>query len=125
MIADPMADLGGTSQAPGADESNAKEVFDPVALNMNLQRVDKVRSFMGILAGCVAGICGLTGWDGLVCFVALHVTVMLSLAAFKMGFQLKLHIRQSWTGYLTAGIQQSALSFMLFWTLFYGLVHLY
>mmetsp|Transcript_2927 Transcript_2927/g.6511 ORF Transcript_2927/g.6511 Transcript_2927/m.6511 type:complete len:89 (+) Transcript_2927:383-649(+) len=60
-----------------------------------------------------------------VCFVALHVTVMLSLAAFKMGFQLKLHIRQSWTGYLTAGIQQSALSFMLFWTLFYGLVHLY
>mmetsp|Transcript_2927 Transcript_2927/g.6512 ORF Transcript_2927/g.6512 Transcript_2927/m.6512 type:complete len:84 (+) Transcript_2927:196-447(+) len=65
MIADPMADLGGTSQAPGADESNAKEVFDPVALNMNLQRVDKVRSFMGILAGCVAGICGLTGWDGL------------------------------------------------------------
>jgi hypothetical protein len=28
-------------------------------------------------------------------------------------------------GYLTTNLQPSALSFMLFWTLFYGLVYLY
>lgn len=62
---DPMADLGGGAAAGAADASNAKEVFDPMVLNMNLQRVDKIRTFMGILSGCVAGIFGLTGFEGL------------------------------------------------------------
>lgn len=59
---DPMADLGGSGAAA---ETDAKEVFDPVALNQNMQRVDKIRSLMGIVSGCVAGICGLTGLEGL------------------------------------------------------------
>ena len=61
---DPMADLG-SSGATNAADTNAKEVFDPMALNLNLQRVDKIRTFMGIVSGCVAGVCGLTGLEGL------------------------------------------------------------
>jgi hypothetical protein len=60
---DPMADLG--SSGATANETDAKEVFDPNALNQNMQRIDKVRSLMGIISGCVAGICGLTGLQGL------------------------------------------------------------
>jgi len=119
---DPMADLGGSGAAA---ETDAKEVFDPMALNQNMQRIDKIRSLMGIVSGCVAGICGLTGLEGLVCFIGLHLTILISIAAFKMNFDLKSHTRQSWIGYLTTNLQQSALSFMLFWTLFYGLVYLY
>lgn len=28
-------------------------------------KMDKIRSFMGIASGCVAGVCGLTGLSGL------------------------------------------------------------
>mmetsp|Transcript_17229 Transcript_17229/g.29217 ORF Transcript_17229/g.29217 Transcript_17229/m.29217 type:complete len:124 (-) Transcript_17229:768-1139(-) len=121
---DPMADLGGGA-ADATDPNSSKEVVDPIVLNLNLQRIDKIRTFMGIIAGCVAGILGLTGLEGLVCFVVLHLTVLIVVAAFKMSFNLNLHIRQSWIGYITSNLQQSALSFMLFWTLFYGLVYLY
>mmetsp|Transcript_26153 Transcript_26153/g.39580 ORF Transcript_26153/g.39580 Transcript_26153/m.39580 type:complete len:123 (-) Transcript_26153:173-541(-) len=120
---DPMADLGGSANA--SNETDSKEVFDPILLNSNLQRIDKIRSLMGIISGCVAGIFGLTGISGLVCFIILHLFVLVSIAAFKMNFQLKAHTRQSWLGYLTANLQQSGLSFMLFWTLFYGVVYLY
>lgn len=62
-----MANLDGGS-APGAaadTSSSTKDVFDPVALNFNLKKIDNIRSFMGIASGCVAGIFGLTGLQGL------------------------------------------------------------
>jgi hypothetical protein len=55
----------------------------------------------------------------------LHVLVLALLWAFKMNFQLKSYTQQSAWSYLTANIEQSGLSFTLFWTLFYGLVYLY
>lgn len=67
---DPMANLDG-GPPPGADTSaggdlaHSKEVFDQVALQRNMQRIDKIRSVMGIASGCVAGIIGLTGVEGL------------------------------------------------------------
>lgn len=152
---DPMANLGDEG-APGAptDQDDSKDIFDPLILNLNLKRVDNIRSFMGIISGCFAGICGLTGLEGfgtclpilylqtilwcvthaiwlrytmivLVCFILLHVLVAVFMWAFKMNMDLKTHTRQSWIGYLTTNLQPSALSFMLFWTLFYGLVYLY
>ena len=61
---DPMADLG-NSGGEAASEADAKDVFDPHALGQNMQRIDKIRSFMGIISGCVAGIFGFTGLEGL------------------------------------------------------------
>ena len=60
---DPMAGLDGSGASPTvADE---KDVIDMATLKINLQRVDKIRSVMGIASGCVAGILGLTGLEGL------------------------------------------------------------
>lgn len=64
---DPMANLD-SSTAPGAaadSSTSTKDVFDPNALNFNLKKIDQIRSFMGIASGCVAGIFGLTGLQGL------------------------------------------------------------
>jgi hypothetical protein len=120
---DPMANLDGG--APGApDATDEKDVIDVTSLRYNLERVDKVRSVMGIASGCVAGICGLTGLEGLACFVALHFLVLILMWSLKMNFQLWAYTRQSWWSYASASLQQSALSFTLFWTLFYGLVYL-
>ena len=60
---DPMAGLD--SGAPGVQETDEKDVVDITSLRYNLERVDNLRSVMGIASGCVAGICGLTGLQGL------------------------------------------------------------
>jgi hypothetical protein len=67
MIADPMADLtGGSAAQPDANHNgNSKEVLDPIAMQSNMMRIERIRSVMGIAAGCVAGIGGLTSWEGL------------------------------------------------------------
>ena len=69
---DPMADLaaGGpdmmnSAMGGGPSDENNKEVFDMDAFRYNFRKMDKIRSFMGIVAGCVAGVLGLTGLSGL------------------------------------------------------------
>ena len=63
---DPMANIdtpvGGGS---GGEMEAGEEVFDVNAFKSNLRKIDKIRSFMGIISGCVAGVCGLTGLSGL------------------------------------------------------------
>eukprot|EP01082_Thalassiosira_pseudonana_P010159 g8929.t1 g8929 contig34:455433-455993(-) len=127
---DPMANLDAApgagpemDAAGGADGS--QEVFDMHAYRSNLMKMDNIRSFMGIVSGCVAGVCGLTGLAGLACFIVLHLTVSLSILSFKMKFDLHSYSRESMISFLLAGFQQCAMSFMLFWTLFFGLVYLF
>ena len=60
---DPLAGLDAT--LPGPSNTDEKDVFDVNALRYNLQHVDTTRSVMNIASGCVAGICGLTGLQGL------------------------------------------------------------
>lgn len=125
---DPMAGVDPT--APGGSDMDAagdgsQEVFDMNAYRSNFQKMDKIRSFMGIVSGCVAGVCGLTGFSGLACFLVLHITVNLSLLAFKMKYDLHSYSKESLFAFLTADLQKCAMSFMLFWTLFFGLVYLF
>ena len=67
---DPMADIDGGGGAidpttnDGAGESS-QEVFDIHAHRINMKKMDYIRSFMGIVSGCVAGVLGLTGLSGL------------------------------------------------------------
>ena len=65
---DPMANLdAGTGPTPGGDSTGGEgsDIFDFPSAQLNIQKMDTVRSFMGIVSGCVAGICGLTGFEGL------------------------------------------------------------
>ena len=67
MMNDPMAGMGAeaTTSPATEDDIHSKEVFDPMILSCNLQRVERIRSVMGIASGCIAGIAGLTGWEGI------------------------------------------------------------
>jgi hypothetical protein len=69
---DPMANLDAPMMAAD-DTDDEKGVIDINTLRYNLQNIDHVRSVMGIVSGCVAGICGLTGWEGLGMFLAVVV----------------------------------------------------
>ena len=68
MNVDPLAGID--AALPGPEAADEKDVFDVTTLRYNLQHVDTIRSVMNIASGCVAGICGLTGWEGLgTCYV--------------------------------------------------------
>ena len=68
---DPMANIDPAAAGPemmdagGAAADGNQEVFDADAYRSNFRKMDKIRSFMGIASGCVAGVCGLTGLGGL------------------------------------------------------------
>ncbi len=71
---DPMANLGNEGFDPnsviGDGDSllsgrNRHFIINMHAVHLNNKKIDKVRSLMGIISGCVAGICGLTGLQGL------------------------------------------------------------
>ena len=93
MMNDPMAGMG---QDPAAsttpDDVDSKEVFDPMILQFNLQRIERVRSVMGIASGCIAGIAGLTGWEGIGmntgfwCNLSTACSVWLDLTFFSQTF---------------------------------------
>lgn len=62
---DPTAPAGPEMDGAGSGGDGNQEVFDMNAYRSNLGKMDKIRSFMGIASGCVAGVCGLTGLSGL------------------------------------------------------------
>ena len=106
---------------------------------------------MSCFSGCVAGVLGLTGLQGFAFYIfaqlvrrhyllphfpfpglfdnsnrescARQVTSFMLL--LKMGFDVKPYYPYGLQGVLTSGITGGALSFMLFWTLFYDICHLY
>lgn len=108
---------------------------------------------MSCFSGCVAGVLGLTGLHGFAFYIFAqlvrrppsHTPLPSLLPAFsllaanrncahqvqsfmlllKMGFDTKPYYPYGLQGVLTNGITGGALSFMLFWTLFYDICHLY
>ena len=65
---------GGGSGDNNIDGDHSQEVFDTNAYRANFIKMDKIRSFMGIASGCVAGVCGLTGLSGLGKFKSIFFT---------------------------------------------------
>ncbi|GFH61449.1 hypothetical protein CTEN210_17925 [Chaetoceros tenuissimus] len=148
---DPMANIGGQPAAQGgpqgtdASTTPEGEVFDFNALQRNMQKMESIRSFMGIINGCCAGILGLTNTTGIVFFVTMHMAVGLciwikmnlsggSLAKYRRDLCSTTVVKGKYvssTGvkgiisFLLEGLQNCFMSYMLFWTLFYGLVYLF
>ena len=110
MIADPMADLTGEgTPGPANEMSSQKEVFNPMVLQVNMQRVDRIRSIMGIASGCVAGTLGLTGLQGLGKWIATRVFLkpllagihtLISLITFQLVMSVSICSCQSQPGLL-------------------------
>lgn len=67
---DPMGDIGGAAENSAVDNVllhqnlKANEIVDPNLVQLNLARLERIRSVMGIASGCIAGIVGFTGLEG-------------------------------------------------------------
>ncbi|GAV03133.1 hypothetical protein RvY_13608 [Ramazzottius varieornatus] len=110
MAGDGTDDLGGPA-------------YNELAAMQNLASVDYGRIFTALLAGSTAGILGLTGLYGfLFFFVSNGLLGLLVLQKYNVQYKpyfKKLHM------IFTHGLFNSLLTYILFWTFLYGLVHVY
>mmetsp|Transcript_15970 Transcript_15970/g.40115 ORF Transcript_15970/g.40115 Transcript_15970/m.40115 type:complete len:116 (+) Transcript_15970:477-824(+) len=110
-------------EAPVEEEKGA-EHFAPEKIQQNARTISTCRIASAIVAGCVAGIMGMEGLSGfLLFFVSCLVTsCMLCVrtgSVTMVDFFAKPN--QVWTQGLTEGL----MSYILFWTMLFDLVHIF
>ncbi|KAJ3128603.1 hypothetical protein HK098_004029 [Nowakowskiella sp. JEL0407] len=97
------------------------EAFNFEALKHNNQVIMYARGLLAALAGCAAGILGLEGLAGFIFYVI--SSLMLSGIWFALYPQKKYFASPTTVWIQEVG--ENLVSFLLFWTLAYGLVHIY
>ncbi|KAI8811707.1 Rab5-interacting protein-domain-containing protein, partial [Cladochytrium replicatum] len=94
------------------------------ALRHNAQVINYARGSLAAIAGASAGILGLLGWQG---FIYYAIASTLLSGTFYV-FHAKLNPTKYFVSTASVWVDEvvsNAVSFVLFWTLFYGLVHIY
>ncbi|KAF0700171.1 Aste57867_9299 [Aphanomyces stellatus] len=109
-------------QQPPQEEG--QEFFSVENVQKNESVVEFAQTAMCVVTGSIAGVVGLTAFQGFVFMVALYVLTSASLLA-KMGFDVETYFNMKWYSFLFYGIGGHIVSFILFWTLGYGMVHIY
>jgi hypothetical protein len=93
-------------------------------LMKNNQQIDKFQTVLYISGGIISGVLGLTGLKGLFLYIALAVVISIALLV-RSKFSLGKYTESSLLGLASNGLSNYAMSFVLFWTLAYALVHIY
>eukprot|EP00929_Paragymnodinium_shiwhaense_P122247 TRINITY_DN94877_c0_g1_i1.p2 TRINITY_DN94877_c0_g1~~TRINITY_DN94877_c0_g1_i1.p2 ORF type:complete len:127 (-),score=26.40 TRINITY_DN94877_c0_g1_i1:192-572(-) len=126
-----MAKAGGRGPEPRDSKAKGKlqqkdddgDFLIVAPLAHNMKTMTHCRVFSGVMAGCIAGVLMFEGVAGILIFVA--VTALHSLMIWaKMGFNGARHFpttKDVFTSQFTAGL----LSFILFWTLSFDMVHIF
>ena len=115
---------GASASSAGSDKRKAESIlYSEVAVRFNENSLEQCRTSVSALSGCVAGIIGLTSYKGFV-FYGFSM-LMLSLLIFVF-------IRKEHRKFFTSlnhvflnGFLNGLLTYVLFWTFLYGMVHVY
>lgn len=108
-----------------ADQAEPKnEKISMEQLMKNTQYIDKFQTVLYIAGGIISGVLGLTGLQGLLLYLLVAVVVILALL-LKMKFSVSRYTEATLVGITTNGLSSCAMSYVLFWTLAYALVHIY
>lgn len=106
------------------NQSNEKNAFYIDALQYNMKQLELFSIVIYLVAGTMAGILGLTGLNGLILFLAVSATSYLALL-LKMKMSTLSYTTSSIFGLVFGAASSQALTFILFWTFAFALVHLY
>lgn len=90
----------------------------------NMKNLELYHISLAILAGVTAGILGLTSLRGLYLFLAVAVLSLIGLLV-KMKFDSSRYIIGSIIQFEFSMLSGQVLTYILFWTFAYALVHLY
>ncbi|KAL4567016.1 hypothetical protein LXL04_022586 [Taraxacum kok-saghyz] len=116
----------------GHDDSSVSEkksidnelpTFNIENMQSNMKVIYYSRTFMSIIGGVIAGILGFTGLMGFVFYILVMGITSLCLT-IKAGFSIHSYF-DSWNRILLDGFLGGLLSFVLFWTFAYDIVHIF
>jgi phosphatidylglycerophosphatase A len=91
----------------------------------NVRTIDYCRSFFSAVSGSAAGILGLTNTVGFVFYAVTSLIFSLLLYTVKAHGNADKYFRQGAKEVVWDGVLGGMLSYVLFWTLLYGIVHIY
>eukprot|EP01112_Ceratiomyxa_fruticulosa_P013693 TRINITY_DN3868_c0_g1_i1.p1 TRINITY_DN3868_c0_g1~~TRINITY_DN3868_c0_g1_i1.p1 ORF type:complete len:105 (+),score=8.25 TRINITY_DN3868_c0_g1_i1:147-461(+) len=103
--------------------SEAVEDFSPEHMASNNRVLYYSRILISIIAGCATGIIGLTGYVGFLPYFITYA-IICGLMWFKMNGKPLVYL-QSETSLWWDGLFTGLLSYVLFWTLSYDIIHIY
>ncbi|KAJ7494634.1 hypothetical protein B0H11DRAFT_2227433 [Mycena galericulata] len=104
-------------------EAAAQQLIYPQNVLFN-SSLTTVKFLAACFAGAVAGILGLQNWSGFALFLASTLFTSLCIHTINCRGHPAKYIPDGWTGLINPG-QENASTFILVWTLFYGIVHVY
>jgi ER membrane protein complex subunit 6 len=109
----------------GNDDNESMEFYDQGRIMSNAQAVDWVRTLMGVVSGCATGILGITAFNGFFAFIGFYaITSMALLVKMKCDPSQYIPGQKPWT-FVFDNIMSQLMGHLLFWTMFYGIVHVY
>ncbi|KAL1548229.1 ER membrane protein complex subunit 6-like isoform X2 [Salvia divinorum] len=97
--------------------------FNVENMQNNTRIINYSRTFMSIIGGVIAGILGYTALTGFIFYFVIMAITTVGLAA-KTGFAVHSFF-DSWNQIVFDGILGGLLSFVLFWTFAYDMVHIF
>jgi hypothetical protein len=113
-----------SSLTTGNNNRNVEPVlYSELAVRFNENSLEQCRTSVSALSGCVAGILGLTSYKGFLFY---------GFSMLFLSFLIYLYIRNEHRKFFTSlnhifinGFFNGLLTYVLFWTFLYGMVHVY
>ncbi|KAK8950144.1 hypothetical protein KSP40_PGU017993 [Platanthera guangdongensis] len=124
-----MAVQGDTRSSPegksgdGGDGGDDLPIYNADNLQNNMKSIYYSRTFLSIMGGVIAGIWGFTGLTGFVFYLLIMGVTSLGLL-FKAKFSVGNYF-DSWSRIILDGFFGGLMSFVLFWTFAYDIVHIF
>lgn len=123
QIRRPTTSRSSSSKSPVEPKKIDPVFYNEIAVRFNENSLEQCRTSVSALAGCVAGILGLTSYRGFL-FYAVSMLFLSLLIYFRIRNEYRLfftNLKQIFVN----GFLNGLLTFVLFWTFVYGMVHVY
>ncbi|XP_038981588.1 ER membrane protein complex subunit 6-like isoform X2 [Phoenix dactylifera] len=114
---------GRASEKRSGEDGDDMPIFNAENLQSNMKSIYYSRTFLSIIGGVVAGIWGFTGLMGFVLYFLIMATASLGFAA-KAKFSTHKYF-DCWNRIVIDGFLGGLMSFVLFWTFAYDIVHIF
>ncbi|KAI4344754.1 hypothetical protein L6164_011945 [Bauhinia variegata] len=112
-----------SSEKKSSNGMNDLPTFNSENMQSNMKIIYYSRTFLSIIGGVAAGILGFTGLKGFFFYFLLMAVTSLGLIA-KAKFSIHSYF-DSWNRVVLDGFLGGLMSFVLFWTFAYDIVHIF
>jgi len=111
---------------PSFDDSvDPAKALHPENTQHNARSLNYVRSTLASIAGATAGVLGLTSYSGFMFYFLSSLFAAIVVNLCNTGLSPSKYFRQGFWETASQGLIGNLMSYTLFWTLLYGLVHVY